>query len=139
MSNINLEDVLKDIIPQEDTPIEPLPVETGLLPVYPFSLGMIPEPLQPWVKDIAYRRQCPLDFVAVPAVIMFAGLIGARCSIKPNEKDDWTVVPNLWGGILGDPGTLKSPVCSDVLFPLGFFEAKANSTYLEQKSQYEAD
>lgn len=118
---------------------DPLPVENTLLPVLSFILEMIPEPLQWWVKDIAYRRQCPLDFVAIPAILMMASLIGARCSIKPNEKDDWTVVPNLWGGILGDPGTLKSPICSEVLFPFGYLEGKAKGAYLEQKSKHDAE
>jgi len=39
----------------EETPeslSEPLPVENTLLPVLPFTLDMIPEPLQPWVRDI---------------------------------------------------------------------------------------
>jgi hypothetical protein len=116
-----------------------LPVNITLLPVLPFGLDMLPEALQPWIKDIAYRKQCPLDFVAIPAIVMFASLIGARCSMRPHERDDWTVVPNLWGGILGDPGTLKSPVCSEVLFPFGYLEAKAKKDYDNKKTKYEAE
>src|SRR3990167_964082 len=122
----------------EKTP-DPLPVTNTLLPVLPFTLEMVPEPLQNWLKDVAYRRQCPLDFVAIPAIIMIASLIGARCAVKPNTKDDWTVVPNLWGGNLGDPGTLKTPICSEVLFPFGYLELKAKKEYREKKSQYEAE
>lgn len=124
--------------PQTIAP-DPLPVENTLLPVLPFTLDMVPEPLHNWLKDIAHRRQCPLDFVAIPAIVMIASLVGARCAIKPNRHDDWTVVPNLWGGILGDPGTLKSPICSEVLFPFGYLELKANETYHEQKSLYDAE
>jgi putative DNA primase/helicase len=124
---------------EEESMPDPLPVQNTLLPVLPFTLDMLPESLQPWVKDIADRRQCPLDFVAVPAIVMIASLIGARCSVKPHEKDDWTVVPNLWGGILGDPGTLKSPVCSEALFPFGYLESKAMESYTEKKVQYEAE
>jgi len=102
-------------------------------------LDMLPEPLRPWLRDIAHRRQCPLDFVAIPALLMMASLIGAQCSIKPNAHDDWTVVPNLWGGILGDPGTLKSPICSEVLFPFPHLESKAREEYIERKSTYEAE
>lgn len=119
--------------------LDVLPINNTLLPVLPFTLEMIPEPFRNWIKDIAHRRQCPIDFVAIPAVLMIASLIGARCAIKPNAKDDWTVVPNLWGGILGDPGTLKSPVCSDVLFPFGPLELEAKEKYFEQKNTYEAE
>ncbi len=118
---------------------EPLPVKNTLLPVLPMTLEMLPIPFQPWIRDIGNRRQCPLDFVAIPAILMIASLIGARCSIKPNAQDDWTVVPNLWGGILGDPGTLKTPICSEVLFPFGHLELKAKEEYTEKKSQYEAE
>ncbi|MBY0273035.1 MAG: DUF3987 domain-containing protein [Alphaproteobacteria bacterium] len=124
---------------QTITQAEPLPVKNTLLPVLPMTLDMLPVPFQPWVRDICNRRQCPLDFVAIPAILMMASLIGARCSIKPNSQDDWTVVPNLWGGILGDPGTLKSPICSEVLFPFGHLELKAKKEYTEKKSQYEAE
>jgi hypothetical protein len=116
---------------------DPQPVSSSLLPVQPFSLDMLPEPLQPWIRDIAYRKQCPLDFAAIPAILMFAGLIGARCSIKPYQKDNWTVVPNLWGGILGDPGTMKSPVCAEVLFPFKYLEAKAKQDYKARKVNFE--
>ena len=118
---------------------DPLPVPNTLLPVLPFTLDMLPEPLQPWVRDIAYRKQCPLDFVAVPAVLMLASLIGANCSLRPHEKDDWTVVPNLWGGILGDPGTLKSPACSEALSPLDALEAKAEEEYADAYALYQAE
>ena len=119
----------------------PLDKEKGspLLPVLPFTLEMVPEPLRNWIKDIAHRRKCPLDFVAIPAILMIASLIGARCTMKPNANDDWTVVPNLWGGILGDPGTLKSPVCSDVLFPFGHLELRAKEAYLSQCNVYEPE
>ena len=118
---------------------DPLSANSTLLPVLLFDLDMLPDALQPWIKDIAYRKQCPIDFVAIPAIVMFASLIGARCSIKPHERDDWTVVPNLWGGILGDPGTLKSPVCSEVLFPFGYLEAKAKEDYENKKTNYDAE
>jgi len=118
---------------------DPLPNTSTLLPVLPFTLDMMPESLQPWIKDVAYRRQCPIDFVAIPTILMLSSLIGARCSVKPHEKDDWTVVPNLWGGILGDPGTLKTPVCGEVLFPLGYLESKATEDYNDKKIKYEAE
>ncbi|MBX9804318.1 MAG: DUF3987 domain-containing protein [Alphaproteobacteria bacterium] len=118
---------------------DPLPITSTLLPVLPFTLDMMPESLQPWIKDVAYRRQCSIDFVAIPTILMLSSLIGARCSIKPHEKDDWMVVPNLWGGILGDPGTLKTPVCGEVLFPLGYLESKATEDYNDKKIKYEAE
>lgn len=130
---------LEDAQPFPPVEPDPQPVNSSLLPVLPFTLDMLPESLQPWVKDITYRKQCPMDFVAIPAILMFASLIGARCSIAPYERDSWKVVPNLWGGILGEPGTMKSPVCSEVLFPFKYLEAKAKEEFTSKKVKFEAE
>ncbi len=118
---------------------DPQPVNSSLLPVLPFTLDMLPEALQPWIKDIAYRQQCPMDFVAIPTILMIASLIGSRCGIKPYEKNSWEVVPNLWGGILGEPGTMKSPVCTEALFPFKYLEAKAKEEYKVTRVKFEAE
>jgi len=53
--------------------------------------------------------QCPIDFVAVAAVTMLGSVIGTGCAIRPKQKDDWVVVPNIWGAVVGRPGGRKSP------------------------------
>ena len=57
-------------------------------------------------------------FVAAPAVCMAGSAIGAGCAIRPKEKDNWSVVPNLWGGVVGRPGTMKSPAIEEAFRPL---------------------
>ncbi|MDZ4323296.1 MAG: toprim domain-containing protein, partial [Alphaproteobacteria bacterium] len=91
----------------EPTPISS--IKNDLAPVVPLPPQLIPEPYQPWLVDIAERMQCPLDYVAVGSLIVTASLIGTGCSIKPKALDSWTVIPNLWGGVMGSPSTLKSP------------------------------
>ena len=97
---------------------EPIPLPDGLPPVAPFDAELLPEALRGWATDIADRMQCPPDFTAVGAVVALSGLIGARAVIKPKARDDWAVVPNLWGAIVGRPGVMKSPALSEVLKPL---------------------
>ena len=69
--------------------------------------------------------QCPLDYVAVAALIATASLIGAGCRVRPKKNDSWSVVPNLWGGIVGRPSTLKSPSLKEVLKPMKALEEEA--------------
>ncbi|MBT3989753.1 MAG: DUF3987 domain-containing protein, partial [Rhodospirillaceae bacterium] len=108
-------------------PIGTLPTASPLAPT--LSPGNIPEPLQSWLIDAAERIQIPLEFVAIPAIVSLSSLIGRNVGIKPKRKDDWLVVPNLWGAIVGRPGHQKSPAISEALKPLQRLATKAQEDY----------
>lgn len=97
---------------------EPTPLPTALPPVEPFVPELLPAALRDWVMDIAHRMQCPADFPAVAALAGLSSLIGARAVIRPKARDDWEVVPNLWGAVVGRPGVKKSPALNEALKPL---------------------
>ena len=101
----------------------PTPLPDALPPVQPFDPELLPVALRGWVMDIAHRMQCPPDFPAVGAVVALSSLIGARAVIQPKARDDWQVVPNLWGLIVGRPGVMKSPALGEVLKPLHKMQA----------------
>ena len=88
------------------------------LPVQSFAHDLLPDSLRPWVEDIAHRMQCPIDFVAAPAIVMLGSVIGTGAAVRPKQKDNWTEVPNIWGAAIGRPGQLKSPAISAALSPL---------------------
>ena len=90
-----------------------------------FDAELLPVALRAWVMDIAHRMQCPPDFPAVAALVGISSLIGARAVIRPKERDDWQVVPNLWGLIVGRPGAMKSPALNEALKPLERLQAAA--------------
>ncbi len=80
------------------------------LPEVPaLPLELIPAPLRDWTTDAVDRLQVPAEMVAVPSNVSAAALVGRTVGILPKRYDDWLVVPNLWGIIIGRPGTLKSP------------------------------
>lgn len=118
----------------EPTPLKS--IKKDLSPVMPLPAALIPEPYQPWLTDIAERMQCPLDYVAVSAIIATASLIGAGCRVRPKKNDNWSVVPNLWGGIVGRPSTLKSPSLKEVLRPIKALEEEANIIFEKEYKQY---
>lgn len=101
----------------------PEPLPDSLPPVQAFDPELLPVALRAWVLDIAHRMQCPPDFVAVAAVAALSSLIGARAVIAPKQHDDWRVVPNLWGVIVGKPGVMKSPALGEAMKPLNRLEA----------------
>ncbi|MBP7075349.1 MAG: DUF3987 domain-containing protein, partial [Rhabdochlamydiaceae bacterium] len=108
-----LKQVLQSIEWPEPTPLNA--IKNELSPVVSLPPALIPEPYQDWLIDIAERMQCPLDYVAVGSLIVTASLIGTGCGIRPKARDSWTVIPNLWGGIIGAPSTLKSPALKEIL------------------------
>ncbi len=102
---------------------DPTPLPNALPPVDRFDAELLPIALRGWVMDIAHRMQCPADFPAVAALVALSSLIGARAVIQPKAKDDWQVVPNLWGAVVGRPGVKKSPALSEALKPLHRLQA----------------
>jgi putative DNA primase/helicase len=115
--------------PPRDVPLnslpEPEPLPNGLLPVAPFDLDCMPKSIGPWVADVADRMQCPLDFIAIPAIIALGSVIGRKIGVRPQRFTDWIEVPNLWGCIVGRPGAMKSPALQQALAPLHRLEAEA--------------
>jgi putative DNA primase/helicase len=104
---------------------EPEPLAESLPDVAQFDLELMPESLRPLVKDVAERMQVPLDFPAVAAIATLAGVTNRRAVIQPKRNDNtWTVVPNLWGGIVAPPGMLKSPVLTCMTQPARAIESE---------------
>lgn len=115
---------------------EPTPLPSELPPVQPFDADLLPESLRNWIMDIADRMQCPPDFPAVGAIAALSSLIGARAVIAPKRLDSWTVVPNEWGLIVGNPGVMKSPALSEVLSPLHNKETELREVWQAERSQW---
>jgi len=120
-----------------DSWTEPEPIKATLPPVEPFPFEILPEPLEAWVKDISHRMQCPPDFVATAALVLISSIIGTRCGIRPKQNDDWLVIPNLWGAVVGRPSMLKTPALYEALKPLARLEVEAKESLDKSIKSYE--
>lgn len=118
---------------------DPQPFPSSLLPVAPFDPAMLPEALREWVCDIADRMQCPPDFSAVGATVALSSVIGRKRRIEPKRYDDWAVTPNLWGGVVGRPGVMKSPALAQVMGQLDRLQAKATEAHKQAMAQWEVN
>lgn len=76
------------------------------------------EALKPWAADICERMQIPYEFIAAPLVVSLSSVIGRQLGLYPKQKDDWLVIPNLWGAVVARPGFFKSPAIAEALKPL---------------------
>jgi len=129
-----------DTVPVGETDwAEPQPLPEGLPAVPAFDSVLLPETLRPWVEDIAERIQCPPECPASGAMVALAAVVGRQVGIRPRLHDDWTVVPNLWGAVVGRPGLLKSPALAEVMRPLHWLEACAKENYETERRDHEAD
>ncbi|HPC83667.1 MAG TPA: DUF3987 domain-containing protein [Thermoanaerobaculaceae bacterium] len=115
---------------------QPLPPEADQVPDLPEAL--LPAPLRPWLADVAERASIPLEFPAVSALVALASVVGRSIAIRPERFDNWTVVPNLWGGIVAPPATLKTHAVSEGLAPLEPLEARAREAFAKRQAEAEA-
>ena len=115
------------------------PFNNKLLDVAPFPLDLMPKAFRPWIKNIEHRTQCAPDGIGMAHIVISGALVGARCAVHPKANDDWVVVPNLWGGIIGDPSTKKSMAISESLKGLSRLEIEMEDNFKKVKLQYQAD
>jgi len=118
---------------------DPDPLPGSLVAVAPFDATMLPEAVRSWVMDIGERLQCPIDFIAVPVMVALGSLIGRKIAIRPQARTDWSAYPNVWGCIVGRPGTMKSPAVSEALRPLRRLEARARMAYADSMRSFAAE
>lgn len=107
---------------------EPL-LRNDKLEVEKFNPEWIPENFRAWVVDIAYRMNAPIEFCVVPLFCMLASLIGNKITLRPKQNDNWTIMPNLWGMVIGHPSTKKTPAANEILKPLSKLEREAKELY----------
>jgi hypothetical protein len=122
-------------VPEFEAP--PAPISTRLLPVPRLTAKDIPPSLRDWVSDIAHRMSVPLEYPVAGVLVGLSSLIGRQIAIRPKEFDDWTVIPNLWGMIVGNPGQQKTPTSDESLRPLKRLEAEAAEAHKLRMGDYE--
>jgi len=120
--------------------LEPKEIKTDL-PLAPAfdAKTLLPATLADFVLDEADRMPCSPDYIAAALIVCLGSVIGARCGIKPKRRDDWIVTPNLFGGIVGDPSSKKSPALGTVTRFLDRLEAKEAEKLEDDKKIFEAE
>lgn len=97
------------------------------------------ESLRDYVYDEAARMGCSPDYVLACLVVALATIAGAKFRMKPKQLDNWLVVPNLWGCIVGSPSTMKSPATNAGLKALEEIEKHEKAKYKKELNTYKSD
>lgn len=117
-------------------PPRQLPKNISAVP--PMTVEMLPAELRLWLLDIAERMNVPLDFVAIPAMVMLGAVVGRKLVVRPELNTDWSEPGNLWGAIIAPPGAMKSPAVSQVFEPITKLEEEAKRANKEAEIAHEA-
>ena len=137
---------LSDVINEPDTIIkdlladawpDPKPINHSLPPVTSITPDMLPEPLYNYAINTAKRLGVPIEFVAVPLVVALGSVIGTKVAIMPKRYDNWDIVPNLWGAVIGKPSSKKSPSITEAMKPIDNLVSKARADYELNKQEHE--
>lgn len=115
----------------------PIPLPESLPVVAQFNEALLPNSLRSWILDIAERMQIPPDFSAAALFVILGSLIGRKLGIYPKQMDNWIVVPNLWGAVIGRPSLLKSPAIAEVMKPLERLIIESREEHKTQQSYFE--
>ena len=106
-----------DVTEKSNNPewLEPSPLPGDLVEVLPFNELLLPDNLRPFVLDVTHRMQCPVEYTAVACMVTLASVVGTQITIRPKQKDSWTVTGNLWGCVIGEPGQMKTPALNEFM------------------------
>jgi hypothetical protein len=124
----------------EDGWVKPQALPNSLRKVRELEVGCLPSTIRDAVVDIAERLSCPVDYVATPLLVGAGAIIGNRIGILPRQHDDtWEVYPAFWGGIVGPPGSMKTPAQNEAMKPLRHIEEQDNIAYAATAAKYQSD
>src|SRR5579871_2845152 len=123
--------------PPEPVWADPQPIPADLPPVRPFAYDLLPEAFREFVCDVAERMQCPPDFPGVAIMGALAGVVGKKIGVRPKRYDDWLVVPNLWGAVVGRPGIMKTAAIRHPFKNLHRLQVEAKKRHEQQLREYE--
>jgi len=115
--------------------VRPLP---AILPSVPeFDLALLPSVLAPLVEHISESTQAPADYAAVTYMAVACNLLSRHRAIRPKARDDWTVIPNLWGMTIGRPSAMKTPSTKPALQVMDRLEEEAFKASEEARAEHE--
>jgi hypothetical protein len=103
----------------------------------PFPLDALPDPIRGFVDAGARAIGCDVSYLALPLLTVIAAAIGNTRRLE--LKRGWCVPPILWGAIVGESGTAKTPAFRLVMRPVRERQRKALERHAEDMKQYKAD
>jgi hypothetical protein len=119
---------------QADWP-EPVPLATvPAVPVFP--LDVFPPRVRRFLLDGARTMGCPVDYLAVPFLVMAAAALGASRALQVKAGHIQRAI--LYAAVVGKPGKTKTPAQDMVLEPVRDAEEVRHAAWEKAWAEYQA-
>src|SRR5690606_15090332 len=118
-------------------PIAPEPAEADLHEWRPFPVEALPEPVRAFVANGAKAIGCDTSYLALPLMVVLASAIGNTRRLQ--LKRGWDAPPILWGAIVGESGTAKTPAFRLVMKPVRERQRKAMRRFEQAHEEHQAE
>ena len=102
-----------------------------------FPVDVLPEPIRGFVSAGARAIGCDPSYLALPLLAAIAAVIGNTRRLE--LKRGWSASPILWGAIVGESGTAKTPAFKLVMRPIRERQRKALDRYMEAMKEFEIE
>lgn len=112
-------------------------IEADDLAFRPFPVDTLPEPIRGFVAAGARAIGCDPSYLALPLLVALAAAIGTTRRLE--LKRGWHVLPILWGAIVGESGTAKTPAFRLVMRPVHERQRKALERHAEEMKRHETE
>jgi hypothetical protein len=103
----------------------------------PFPVGALPEPIRGFVAAGARAIGCDPSYLALPLLVTLGAAVGNTRRLE--LKRGWSAPPILWGAIVGESGTAKTPAFALVLRPFRDRQTRALKRHDDAMKRHEAD
>ncbi len=113
------------------------PAEVEDLSFHQFPVDVLPEPIRGFVNAGARAIGCDPSYLALPLLTAIAAAIGNTRRLE--LKRGWSAPPILWGAIVGESGTAKTPAFKLVMRPVRERQRKALDRYMEAMKEFEME
>ena len=91
-------------------------------------------PWASWIRDAAEVKGAPVDFVALALLTTASAIIGNTRWTVP--WDGWKEPPILWGMLVGDPSSGKSPALDALLDPVREIDNALGALYQSERQAW---
>lgn len=103
----------------------------------PFPLDLLPGPMREYILEAQRMLGCDPSYFVLPSLVMMAGAIGNSRIITLNEE--WPEPSVLWGCVIADSSSMKSPAFKKAIEPLAALDLEFDREYRQKGKAYEAE